>query len=123
MSILNNKNMKEYQRLRYEYEPKITGIQSGSSAAWFDKSLLQHDIIFHDWFIENAIFMTPLVPPPEVMVLHLRIDKKAKFTDFFNTALSRGLVVNEKVKTLLTDFKLLPLVCVLTSKGIKFPSL
>ncbi len=98
--------MKEYRLLRYEYEPKITGIQSGSAAAWLDKDLLQYDSIFHEWFVENAIFMTHLVSPSEEMVLHVRIDKKAKFTDFLNTALSRGFVVNDKVRILLTQFKL-----------------
>lgn len=108
MSILNNKNMKEYQRLRYEYEPKITGIKDGSGAAWFDKTLLQHNTIFNEWFREGNIFMTPLVLPTEEMVLHLRIDKKAKATDFLATPLGRGFIVSDRVRTLLTSFNLPP---------------
>jgi hypothetical protein len=100
--------MKEYQRLRYEYEPKITGIQSGGSAAWFEKSLLHHNTDFIEWFGEGAIFMTPLVPATEAMVLHFQLDKKAKFTDFLQVSLGRGFVVNDRVRNLLTDFKLPP---------------
>lgn len=101
---------RKYYFIKYDRDPRITGIRSGASPSrivadlfkeqpWLDEFLYGHDSGFRRGDFPHKDFKLEGIP----------LDKPAKHSDFISVgALLSGFVINEKVRAILSTSKLPP---------------
>lgn len=101
-----------YYILDPTYEPKITGINDGSSQGFFKKKGFSNPKLYeriYDFFIENKFKKMGQTPDFEPVFEYVEIKKKAKLLDFMRLGPNMAgaeLLVSENTQSILNKFAL-----------------